>query len=42
MNIRYVQVAPGIVEGSYDLNHIESAKLFVFALETLLGHAIYV
>jgi hypothetical protein len=42
MHIRYRQVGPAAVEGSYDLEHIESAELFVFVLESLLGHAIYV
>jgi hypothetical protein len=42
MNIRYRQLDSGIVEGSYDLVHIESAELFAFVLEYLLGHAIFV
>jgi len=42
MHIRYRQVEPAAVEGSYNLEHIESAELFVFVLESLLGHAIYV
>jgi hypothetical protein len=41
MHIRYREVEPGIAEGFYDLTHIESAELFVFFLEGLLGHAIY-
>jgi hypothetical protein len=41
MHIRYREVERGIVEGSYDLTHIESAELLVFLLEGLLGHAIY-
>jgi hypothetical protein len=41
MHIRYSRVESGIVAGSYDLSHIESAELFAFALEGLLGHAIY-
>ena len=41
MHVRYREVERGIVEGSYDLDHIESAELFVFFLEGLLGHAIY-
>ena len=39
--MRYREVEPGIVEGSYDLSHIESAELFAFVLEALLGHAVY-
>jgi hypothetical protein len=42
MHIRYGQMGSGAVEGAYDLEHIESAEIFVFVLETLLGHAIYV
>ena len=42
MNIRYRQIAPGIVEGSYDLDHIESAETFAFLLGALLGHAVAV
>lgn len=41
MHIRYHEVEPGVVEGSYDLANIESAQLFAFVLENLLGHAIY-
>jgi hypothetical protein len=40
LHIRYRQTAPGVVEGSYDLEHIESAELFTFVLEALLGHTI--
>jgi hypothetical protein len=41
LNARYRQAEPGALEGSYDLEHIESAEYFVFVLEALLGHAIY-
>jgi hypothetical protein len=40
MHIRYREIAPGIVEGSYDLGHIESAEAFTFFLLALLGHVI--
>jgi len=41
MHIRYREVERRIVEGSYDLDHIESAELFILFLEGLLGHAIF-
>ena len=41
MHIQYHQVQPEAVEGSYDLDSIESVQYFVFILEGLLGHAIY-
>jgi hypothetical protein len=41
MHIRYHEIALGVVEGSYDLANIESAQLFAFVLENLVGHAIY-
>lgn len=41
MHNRYREVVPGALEGSYDLEQIESADSFVFVLEALLGHAIY-
>lgn len=41
MHIRYHEIEGGSVESSYDLDHIESAELFIFFLEALLGHPIY-
>jgi hypothetical protein len=41
MHIGYREVEPGALEGSYDVEQIESADYFVFVLEALLGHAIY-
>jgi hypothetical protein len=41
MHIQYRQVEPGVLGGSYDLEQMESAQEFVFVLEALLGHAIY-
>jgi hypothetical protein len=41
MHIQYHQVQPEAIEGSYDLDSIESVQYFVFILEGLLGHAIY-
>lgn len=40
MHIRYREIAPGVVEGSYDLDHIESAEVFTFVLAALLGHVV--
>jgi len=40
MHIRYREIAPGAVEGSYDLEHIESAEIFTFVLMGLFGHAV--
>jgi hypothetical protein len=41
MRVRYREAEPGALEGSYNLEQIESADSFVFVLEALLGHAIY-
>jgi hypothetical protein len=41
MHVQYSEVDSGALEGSYDIEAIESADLFVFCLEGLLGHAIY-
>jgi hypothetical protein len=41
MHIQYREVEPGTLRGSYDLEQMESAQEFVFILEGLLGHAIY-
>ncbi|HEY0704147.1 MAG TPA: hypothetical protein VGD60_15360 [Candidatus Acidoferrales bacterium] len=42
MNVRYRQLAPGIIEGAFDLNHIESAQTFLFDMLGLFGHSIFV
>jgi hypothetical protein len=42
MHIQYREGEPGALEGSYDVEQMESANYFVFVLEALLGHAIYV
>jgi hypothetical protein len=41
MHIQYREAEPGTLEGWYDVDQIESADYFVFTLEALLGHAIY-
>ena len=42
LGIRYRERAPGIVEGSYSLEHLEATGFFFFVLEGMLGHAIYI
>ncbi len=42
MHIRYREVEPGVLEGAYDVDQIELADYFLFVLQALLGHAIYV
>ena len=42
MAAQYREAGPGALEGSYNLEQIESAESFLFVLEGLLGHAIYV
>jgi hypothetical protein len=42
MHIRYQEVEPGILEGSYEVGQLESADTFIFVLEALLGHGVYV
>jgi hypothetical protein len=42
MHVRYREAGTGVLEGSYHLDQIESAEYFVFVLEGLLGHAIFV
>ncbi len=41
MHIQYREVEPGVLEGTYTLEQLETADAFVFVLEGLLGHAIY-
>jgi hypothetical protein len=42
MHIRYREVESGVLEGAYDVDQIELADYFLFVLQALLGHAIYV
>ena len=37
IHAHYRQVEPGIFEGTYEVDHMESAEYFVFILEGLLG-----
>jgi hypothetical protein len=41
LDIRCRALGPGIVQGSYSLNQIESTDFFLFVLEGFLGHAVY-
>jgi hypothetical protein len=41
MHIQYREVEAGVLVGSYDVDQIETANSFVFVLEAILGHAIY-
>jgi hypothetical protein len=42
MHAQYREVQRGVLEGTYNIEQVESAQYFVFVLEALLGHAIYV
>jgi hypothetical protein len=42
MHAQYGEVQRGVLEGTYNLEQIESAQYFVFVLEALLGHPIFV
>jgi len=41
LDIRYRELAPGIVEGSYSLEQSQAVQFFLFVLEGTLGHAVY-
>ncbi len=42
MQMQYGNAQSGVLEGSYNLDEIESAQYFLFVLEALLGHPIFV
>ncbi|KAA6460093.1 hypothetical protein DYQ86_13650 [Acidobacteria bacterium AB60] len=42
MRMQYSEAQNGVMEGSYHLDEIESARYFLFVLEALLGHPIFV
>jgi hypothetical protein len=42
MRMQYSEAQSGVLEGSYNLDEMESARYFVFVLEALLGHPIFV
>jgi hypothetical protein len=41
LDIKYRELAPGSVEGSYSLERSQAVEFFLFVLEGTLGHAIY-
>src|SRR5579859_3411980 len=41
LNIKFRELAPGVVEASYSLEQMEPIDFFLFALEGMLGHAVY-
>jgi hypothetical protein len=41
LDVRYREIAPGVVEGTYSLKQLGAAQFFLFALEGMLGHAVY-
>jgi len=42
MNARYQQLAPGVIQASADLDHIESARLVMLLLMDILGHTPFI
>ena len=42
LNIKIRELAPGVLEGSYSLEHLEAVRFFLFVLEEVLGHGIYI
>jgi hypothetical protein len=41
LNIKYRELSPGVVQGSYSLEHLQAEQFFLFVLVDALGHAIY-
>lgn len=42
LRILYREIAPGVVQGSFDLVHSEPVWYFTFVLMAILGHGVYV
>ena len=42
LHVRYRELEPGVVEGSYDLVHYESVLTFNMVLMWMLGHGVFV
>jgi hypothetical protein len=42
LQIHYHEIAPGVVQGSFVLEHSEPVWYFTFVLMAILGHAVYV
>jgi hypothetical protein len=41
LDIKYRELAPGVAQGSYSLERMEPIQFFLFILDGILGHAIY-
>lgn len=41
LHIRYREIAPGVVQGSFDLAHSDPVWYFTFMLMAVLGHGVY-
>jgi hypothetical protein len=41
LDVKYRELSPGVVQGSYSLEHLHAEQFFLFVLEDTLGHAIY-
>jgi len=41
LDIKYRELSPGVVEGTYSLDHLQPMRFFLFVLDAILGHAIY-
>lgn len=42
LDIKYRELAPGVVEGTYTLQNANQVQFFFFAFEAILGHAIII
>jgi len=42
LDIKYRELAPGVVEGTYTLENVKQVQFFFFAFEGMLGHAIII
>jgi hypothetical protein len=42
LNIKYRELEPGVVEGSYTLNNLGQVQFFFFVFLGMLGHAVYI
>ena len=41
LGIKIRELSPGVLEGSYSLERLQALRFFLFVLEGILGHAIY-
>ncbi len=42
LDIKYRELAPGIVEGSYTLKYLGQLQIFFFVFDGMLGHALFI